>query len=519
MRISRSAALLATPVAASLALSACSFSGGSGEQSEDGSNGGGDLTISLQFAPRANFALETDDAFVLTQVGCLETLVKYNVESGELEPLLATEWTQTEPTAWDFTLQEGVTFQDGTELTADVVVDALTAALEVDAPARAFGPETVSSVEAVDEGTVRITTPSPSPLVPYRLASVNTGILAPGAYTESGTDPVGNCTGPFEPISVEANQSMQLERYDDYWGGDVTLASVKALFIPEGATRATQVQTGEAHIALGIPSTSVPDLESNSDVEVTRAFTPRTSGLYFNTSKAPFDDPDVRRAVQMALDLQSISDNVFDGSVEPAIGPFSPEEPWASDTEPVSQDTEAAAALLTEAGYAPGEINVELLGYTERAEFADLATVIQASLQEIGIGVSVQISDYAAIEPSLLEGSYDMALLSRNHLTDIADPIGFFEADYTCDGGYNISHYCNPEVDELIASAESMDDAEERYAVYAEVAGLLQDEAVTGFLVHEQTTAAARNGVENFVDDPLARYAVTPELSLGDGGA
>ena len=98
------------------------------------------LVISLQFAPRANYALETDDAFVLSQVGCLETLVRYNAESGELEPMLATAWKQTEPTAWDFTLRQGVTFQDGSPLTAQSVVGALQHVLDAQAPPRAFTP-------------------------------------------------------------------------------------------------------------------------------------------------------------------------------------------------------------------------------------------------------------------------------------------------------------------------------------------------------------------------------------------
>jgi peptide/nickel transport system substrate-binding protein len=128
--------------------------------------------------------------------------------------------------------------------------------------------------------------------------------------------------------------------------------------------------------------------------------------------------------------------------------------------------------------------------------------------------VEIKISDYASIEPALLDGSYDMSLLSRNHLTDIADPIGFLEADYTCKGGYNISHFCDPQMDERIAQANAAEDPEERYSIYADVAQELQEQAVTVFLVNEQTTAASRNNVQNFVDDPLVRYAVTPDLAV-----
>ncbi|WP_020579368.1 ABC transporter substrate-binding protein [Actinopolymorpha alba] len=503
-------------------LSACgSFQTDSSQPAKgggSGGDGGGQAVISLQFTPRANFALETDDAFVLTQVGCLETLVKYDDATGKLEPLLATSWTQSKPTEWDFRIRDNVTFQDGTKLTPDTIASALERMLKVEVPPRPFTPDVISSVTAVDASTVRVTTPTPSALVPYRLAAVNTGILAPAAYTKSGVDPLRHCTGPFTPVSVTAKQSMTLERNDKYWGGKAALTKVEARFLPEGATRATQVQTGESQVALAIPAASVPDLKANKDVVVSEAFTPRTSGLYFNVSKAPFNNPDVRKAIQSALDLNAIAASIYDGTAQPAIGPFAPDEAWApKSVKPVSADLTRAADLLKRSGHAPGSLKVTLLAYTERPEFADLAAIIQDQLEKIGIKVTVRTSDYAAIEPALLGGDYDLSLLSRNHLTDIADPIGFLTADYTCKGTYNISHYCDPSFDAKIKTANAESDAKARYAIYAELAKRLQDEAVTAFLVHEQTVAARRSTVKGFVDDPLARYAVTKDLSVNNG--
>ncbi len=142
--------------------------------------------------------------------------------------------------------------------------------------------------------------------------------------------------------------------------------------------------------------------------------------------------------------------------------------------------------------------------------------MIQEQLKQIGITVKVAMSDYAGLEPSLLSGSYDLALLSRNHLTDIADPAGFFEADYTCKGTFNISHYCDPAFDAKLDQAEGEKDPAARYTVYAELAKQLQEQAITVFLVSDKTISARRAGVKNFVDDPLARYALTPQLSLTD---
>ena len=142
--------------------------------------------------------------------------------------------------------------------------------------------------------------------------------------------------------------------------------------------------------------------------------------------------------------------------------------------------------------------------------------MIQSDLAKIGITVKVKIADYAAIEPDLLSGKYDMALMSRNYIIDIPDPIGSLTSDYTCKGTFNISHYCDAQVDQQLESAASMPQAQDRNAVYAKVAQKLQDDAVTVFLVHEQTTAAVRSTVKNFHDDPLSRVAITSALAVAN---
>jgi peptide/nickel transport system substrate-binding protein len=501
-------------IAALLTVTACgSFtsSGGSANAADRS------LTIALQFTPKAGYALETDDAFVLAQVGCLETLLKYDFDAGELQPLLATKWTLSSPTAWDFTLRDDVKFQDGTPLDADGVVFALNKLLKSATPPRAFTQKVVSGVQALNPTTIRITTPKPSALLPYRLASVNTGILSKAAYAGRGIDPVKHCTGPFTITAQTPQQSMSLQRNDAYWGPKAALAKAEAKFLPDGNARATQVRTGESQVGLGIPSASVKELQGDKSLVVSDANTPRTTGLYLNYGKAPFTNPDVRKAIQMTIDLDAVAKTIYSGTVTPAFGPFAASEPWApKGVQPATHDVAAAKALLQKAGYGPGKLTLSLRGYTERPEFADLAAVVQEQLKQIGITVNVSMTDYAGLEPSLLNGSYDMALLSRNHLTDIADPAGFFEADYTCNGTYNISHYCDPAFDAKVAEAENAKDPAARYAIYAGLAKQLQQQAVTVFLVNDKTIAARRSGVQNFVDDPLGRYALTPQLSLTD---
>ena len=475
---------------------------------------GGKIVVTEPFGPAAGWALETDDAFVLTKIGCLETLARLNFE-GQLEPLLASGWQQASPTEWDVTIRDGVSFQNGEKLTAAGVADALNHVLSVGAPSRAFSPKVVASVEAIDGTTVRITTPKPSVLLPYRLAAPNTGILAPAAYTGERINPIGTCSGPFTIVEDIPQQAVRLQRNDNYWGEQAQITEAEVRFVPDGGVRATQVQTGEAQISRNIPVSALEKLKNAAGVKLITVATPRTNGLYFNHKKPPFDNTAVRRAVQSAIDAEAIAAAIYEGSAQPAVGPFAPEEPWApKDAAVASYNPEQAKALLSEAGVDIGPLS--LFAYTERAELPDLAAVIQAQLQQIGIEVDIRVANYAALEPDLLAGNFDMFLLSRNHLSDVADPIGFLTADYTCNGGYNLSQFCDPAIDKALGEARSLADAAARHQIYAQVAQQLQNDAVTAFLVHVQQSDATSENVQNYRIHPYSHYVLVPQLSLAD---
>ena len=482
---------------------------------EAGAGGHKKITATDSFSPAAGWALETDDAFILSRAGCLESLARRDFD-GSLEPSLAESWSRHSPTEWDFKIRAGVTFQDGAPLTAEVVSTALNALLTAAAPPRPFSPKAVKSVEAVDAMTVRITTPSPSVLLPFRLAAPNTGILSPAAHKGGGIDPVGHCTGPFEIVEHVPQQALILKRNDSYWGGDVALEAAELRFIPEGSGRATQLKTGEAQISANLPISEVLSLESNDKIEIQTVEQARTTSLYLNNKKAPLDNEKVRQAIQSAIDASAIAAAIYEGAARPAVGPFGPGDPWTPDDAAViAHDKARSLALLKEAGVDASSIKLNLLAYVERAELPDLAAVVQAQLGDIGIAVELRIANYGALEPDLLAGNFDMLLLSRGYLSDVADPIGFLTADYSCEGGYNLSQFCDSEIDAKIDAAAAAEGAEERYALYKDIASDLHARAVTVFVVHQQRSDGHAANVQNYQVHPDAYYIFTPELSLG----
>ncbi len=288
----------------------------------------GRIVVAENFAPRAGFALETDDAQVLTRAGCLEALARVD-HDGTLKPALAASWTQTSPVTWEFTLRSGVKFQDGQPLSADGVASALTATLMAKTPSRGFSPRVVKSVEVGGANVVRVTTPSPSLLVPFIMASPNTGILAPGAVADGKVNPIGKCSGPFAITEVNGQQNLKVKRNESWWGGKVTFAEAEVRFLPDANVRATQVRSGESHIGRTVPASTLAQIKRGPGTTIVSIDTPRTTQMLINTKKAPLDNVKVRQALQAALDLKAIAASLYEGSVEPAIGPFAPHEPWA----------------------------------------------------------------------------------------------------------------------------------------------------------------------------------------------
>lgn len=506
-RVRRFSAMALVAVSAT----ACGMGGGA---TDNAGAGGGHLVYAEFFSPLAAWAPETDDGIVLSRAGCLETLLRYE-NDGTLAEGLATEWEQVKPTVWEFKLREGVQFQNGTPMDAEAVVGALTEVLEAKAPARSFNPDVVSGVKAVDESTVEITTPEADVLLPLRMASPNTGILAPKAYAGEQIDIKGTCTGPFTVVEEVPRQSLKLERNDSYWGGTPRIATAEVRFIVDGATRVTQVQTGEAHIASAVPAVSLAKLDGDSNIKLDSLQWPRTTAMLLNNSRPPFDEPLVRQAMQHVLDLESIAGTVYEGGAAPAIGPFSPDDPWApEEATPTAVDLGEAKRLLAQAGVDPSELNFELIAYNDRPEFADLAAVIQEQLGQLGIKVKIRTGEYASFEPDLLAGKFDATLLSRGYLVDLGDPAGYLQSDYTCDGSYNIAHYCDKQIDAMINQAAKTEDTDARHDLYGQIGEKLQSDAAGVFLVHEEGVTASRTNVENVEIHPLNFYVLTADLAI-----
>ena len=475
--------------------------------------GGNTIRVVDAWQVRTGWDMASDDAYLGSRAGCYEGLTRVDFDL-KLQPSLATSWTQTSPTTWEFTLRDNVKFQDGEPLNAANATNALNNLLKAATPARAFSPKMIKSVEAVGDKVVRITTNEPSVLLPLQLASPATTILSPAAYKDGKINPINACTGPFTITQVDPTQRMTVKRNDSYWGNKPVLAGAEIRFITDANSRATQVRSGETDVARMIPPLVATTLKKSSNIKLEQVNAPRTTMLLLNNKKPPFDNIKVRQAVQAAIDTAGLAAAVYEGLVQPATGPFPPTDPWGPKDQKPTYDLAKAKGLLAEAGVKPESLKVNLLAYSSKVEFKDVAAVIQEQLKSIGIQVDVKVAEYNAIEPDMLAGNYDMALMSRGYLTDAAEPASYLNADYTCGGGFNISHFCDPEMDAKIKAIYQTGEPDKRMPMYQEIAKKVQADALTVFLVHETLYDAYSAKVRNYKPHPLNYIALTPTLSI-----
>ncbi|MGW0390982.1 ABC transporter substrate-binding protein [Streptomyces sp. NPDC003042] len=474
----------------SLLLTGCFVDGGS---SADGS-GDGRIRVAMMQPPRSGLSPLSDDAFKLSRWSTAETLVKLDAD-GNARSALATAWKQS-GTTWTFTMREGVTFHDGTALTAESVVKSLAAAARAMPKPRILDGVDLS-VRATDAHTVAVTTATQDPLVPQRLSSPQLSILAAKAYQGKTVSPVGTGTGPFELVKVGGTATATLNRYDGHWGGKAKAAGIDVKFVPDGTARAAALRSGEADIVEAVPVSQARLLDQKL---ITQVPMPRTNTLYLNTGSGPFKDAGLRAAARGAIDADKIVGSVYEGRADVAHGLLGPALPWAAKLrEPLQR---AAAGD-------PGGAEITIGTFTDRAELPEVAQILQQQLQAVGFKVKLDVREYAHIEADALAGKFDAFILSRATVLDSGDAAAYLYSDFASEGSFNISQLADPAVDAKLTAASHgvVGDARRTAIAAAEAAVLATDAAVP--MLHERVVQGDAAHVIGAAHDPRERELVT----------
>ncbi|MHC5558850.1 ABC transporter substrate-binding protein [Kocuria sp. U4B] len=490
--------------ASAVLLTGC-FSADPGAAGGDGGTGGR-IEVAMLQPPRSGLSPLSDDAFKLSRWSTAETLVRLD-EAGEAQPQLATDWQQLDGTTWSFTIRDGVTFHDGTALTADNAAAALQHAASA-SPAPRILDGVQMEVDAEGD-TVRVTTAETDPLVPQRLSSPQLAILAPAAYEGTAVDPVGHGTGPFELTGVDGTSGATLDRYEDHWNGPAAAAGIDVSFVPDGTARAAALRTGEADVVEAVPVGQAARIEQDLLQEVPM---PRTNTVYLNTEQGPFADPAIRAAAREALDPGAVVEGVYEGRADEAAGLLGPAIPYAA----AGRDTGAYRTALADRAQPedPQGRKITIGTFTDRAELPEVAVQLQQQLEAAGFEVDLDVREYQYIEADALEGEFDAFVLSRATVLDSGDPVAYLVSDFGCEGSFNLSQFCSEAVDAALDRAEKATPGEERRAAImeAEAAILAEDAAIP--LLHERVIQGEQSGVAGAARDPRERELVTAETTV-----
>ena len=452
--------------------------------------------------------------YVFLRMDVMETLVEADAE-GELLPGLATAWTTADDgKTWIFSLRDGVSFHDGTPLTADAVVKALTRA----AKQPGVLEEAPIAEMRADGSDVVIALETPFAALPALLAHSSTVIPAPAAFDADGTpiDVIG--TGPYRVAAFSPPQSMETVVFDGYWGERPAIAEASYLAAGRAETRALLAESGDADLVFTIDPSGFARLGDVESVETVAVPIPRVMTLKVNAGHPFLAEREARQALSLAIDREGIAAGITRFPEAAATQLFPPALGDWHDPEiaPLAYDPEAAKESLEKLGWTAGEdgilirdgerFSLTLRTFPDRPEQPLVAAALQDQWRAIGVELEVSVTNYSEIPAGHQDGTLEVGLFARNYgLTP--DPIGTVLSDFGPDGGdWGAMSWEAPAVADAVSEIAGTTDPDARAPLIETVVTTLQSELPLIPIVWYQHTAAIAKGLQGIVVDPFERH-------------
>ncbi|NDV60829.1 ABC transporter substrate-binding protein [Puniceicoccales bacterium CK1056] len=463
-----------------------------------------------------------DGESVNTMAQIFEGLIGFKPGSLEVEPRLAKSYVISDDgLSYTFVLREGVRFHDGTPLTAESARFSFDRQMDPDHPAHFPGASfqywqnlysDIERLESVDEMTLRFHLSRPNAGLLTAFASFPAWLVSPGGFEEYGDQmvfhPVG--TGPYRFVSWRPNEAIIFEANPDYWREPAAgFDRMVMRSIPLNSSRLSELLAGNIHGLDGIQPSELADLESDTRFQILHAPGMNVGYLAFSELSDRVKDPDLRRAIAMAIDRANIVRLALDnfGSVAAYPAPASflgiPD-----DDGPINHDPSAAKALVeAHPEWTESPLTLATFGQP-RMYFPDpqrIASLIRNDLEKAGFKVEIINREFKSHLHTTRKGDFEMALLGW--IADTPDPDNFlstfFHSRAAVPGSAtNISFYRNPEMDQLLDAALAVSNRAEREALYARVLELwARDLPLVPLVQGDQITVLDRN---------IGGYALSP---------
>lgn len=426
-------------------------------------------------------ANSTTTATILAHV--YNSLMKTD-ENGKIINDLAESYKRVDDVTWEFKLKDGVTFHDGSKLTANDVKYTLDTIGDKEKKFRLTSDFSFIKAEVIDDLNVRLITDYPFQGLLLRLTYVK---IIPKDYVEKVGDeefnktPIGS--GPYKFVEWKKDDKVVLEVYEDYFEGRSAIDTVTYRVIPEVASRIAALESGEVDIIANVATSQVPRLKEVKGIEIVGNATTRVVFVKMNLLVDSFlKDLKVRQALNYAVDKQALIKGVLDGYGEQIATISTPQyEGYDASIPAFEYDPEKAKALLKEAGYENGfdmdfSLSVGLVNAT------DIAQAIAAQLGEVGINCNVIVEDAAQLREKIAAGT-----VSALYLEGIGGPYANIDliAKLSFSTGERYSTYSTPEFDELRLKAASEVDPQKTLELQKELQQYMVDHAPAIFLYQQ----------------------------------
>ena len=350
-------------------------------------------------------------------------------------------------------------------------------------------------MEALDERTVAITIAEPS----NEFLSYLTVAVLPADYDQQDTAPIG--TGPFKFVSRAAQDSVVLEKFDEYWGTPANLDKVTLKIIENADSLMMSLQSGAIDLCSHLTSTQVAQL--GDDFNVAEGTMNLVQAMYLNNAEKPFDDVRVRQALCYAVDKQAIIDIAFDGygspigsSMYPAFGKYFDD----SLTNYYTKDVEKAKALLADAGY-PNGFEMTITVPSNYKPHMDTAEVLVQQLAEIGVKATIQPIEWESWVSDVYAGrQFQSTVVGVDASTMTARAL---LERFTSTYGKNFINYNNAEYDALFQQVLASNDDAEQTALYKQMEQNLTENAANVYIQDLADLVAVRKGLEGVTFYPI----------------
>lgn len=463
---------------------------------------GGELTYALSSdPPNLDPHIASGTAARAVKLMTYNSLAQFEA-NGDMVPDLAESWDISEDgLEYTFALRSGVTFHDGTPLSAEDVRATVERIQDESVGASRYVElRNIREITVVDDLTITFQLEQPNAALLEYFALPETAIVSQ-EFLEGGgdlnTEMMG--TGPFRLVSREPGVSIVMERFDEYFDGDLPYLDTLT-FIPyaDENTRVLAVQGGETHIADYIPWRDMDAIENDPNLRLASGEYSAFMAVQYNVREAPFDDPNVRVALGYAFDRNAIAQAAFFGRASEITGGPIPPTSWAYHEElegTFTYDPERAQQLLADAGYGDG-FSVSLLSTSQYGMHQSTAEIVQNNLASIGIDCQLELYDWATVVQRHAVGDYQFRI--QGTAGDLPDPdwlTNFFASGSPHEDSAGFS---DPQLDELLAEGRTTLDQEERVQIYLQAEQRLLELSPWNFLVYRQDGEAVRSVVEGY---------------------